>query len=85
MLSGRKKCYKLISLIVAAIIFFSIFFAYIYYLDLKKTFIEKVSAKATSVIGQRVVIGDISFIPASGIHLKDIQIQKTVSLTTRQL
>ncbi|MDH4232738.1 MAG: AsmA family protein [Nitrospirota bacterium] len=75
MLSSRKKICKLISLVLAAIIFLSIIFAYIFYLDIKKTFIARVSGKATSLIGQRVVIGDISFSLPLGIHLKDIQIQ----------
>jgi uncharacterized protein involved in outer membrane biogenesis len=85
MLQIRNKFCKLLSLILASIIFVSIIFAYIFYLDIKKTFVERVSEKASSLIGQRVVIGDISFSLPPGIHLKDIQIQNPEGFVPGQL
>jgi hypothetical protein len=75
MASGRKKICKGLSFILAAVLLFSSFFAYLFYRDLKKTFITRLSGKASSLIGQRVDIGDVSFGLLSGIYLQNIQIQ----------
>ena len=85
MLSDRKKICRLIFLCLAALIAFSIIFAYIYYLDLKKTFLAKVSSKATLLIGQQVDIGDISFSPLSGINLRNMEIRNPEGFAAGQL
>jgi hypothetical protein len=75
MISDRKKTCKTITFILVTVLILSSLFAYIYYRDLKKTFIARLSGKASSLIGQQINIGDISFSLLSGINLHDIQIQ----------
>jgi hypothetical protein len=68
----KKRILKIISAIFT---FFAILFVtvtYSGYLDLKKTFIEKISHKATVLVGQGVAIGDFSFGPSGEINLHDI-------------
>ena len=47
---------------------------YLRYLDLKRAFMEKISEKATSALGQRVQIEDLSFSPWGAIDLYGISI-----------
>ncbi len=85
MTSDRKKICKAISFILVAVLVFSSFFAYLFYLDLKKTFIARLSGKASSLVGQQINIGDISFRLSSGINLHDIQIQNPEGFDPGQL
>ncbi|PKL51874.1 MAG: hypothetical protein CVV37_04150 [Nitrospira bacterium HGW-Nitrospira-1] len=72
---NRGKICKAISFIIVTVFVFSSLFAYLFYLDLKKTFIVRLSGKASSLVGQRIDISDISFSLSSGINIYDIQIQ----------
>jgi hypothetical protein len=80
-----KRTLKIISLILTICLVFLIFIAYFYYLDLKKTFIEKISDKSTAFIGQRVDIGDLSFSPSAGINIFDISIRNPQGFDSGQL
>ncbi len=75
MASGRKKICKAISFVFAAVFVFTALFAYLFYLDLKKIFIAEISWKASSIAGQQIDIGDISFSLATGINLRDIEMR----------
>ena len=70
---------------VAAVFFISLFFAGLYYVDLKKTLISRISDRASALIGQPVVIGDISFSMLSGINLMNIQLQNPEGFMPGQL
>lgn len=85
MTSDRKKICKVISFILVAVLVFSSLFAYLFYLDLKKTFIARLSGKASSLVGQQINIGDISFSLSSGINIYDIQIQNPQRFVPGQL
>ena len=74
MTSGRRKICKIISFIPAAVFISVVLCSYLFYLDLKKIFISRLSVKASSFIGQQVDIGDITFSPLAGIQLRDVQI-----------
>lgn len=80
-----KRILKLISVIVAAFLIFSIVLSYIYYLDLKKTLVAKISDKSTSFIGQKVEIGDLSFSPSAGINLYNITVKNPEGFTSGEL
>lgn len=84
-MSDRKKTCKVITFIFAMALIFSLFFAYVHYLDLKKTFIARLSGKASSLVGQQINIGDISFSLLSGISVHDIQIQNPEGFVPGQL
>ena len=85
MLLGWKKVRKIAFwiLIVSLIVFF--LFAYLHYLDLKKTFILKVSDKATSIIGQGVHVEDLSISPSAAINLYGITIKNPEGFAPGQL
>jgi hypothetical protein len=85
MLSGRKRICRLISFVLAVVIALCIFFAYVYYLDLRETFLAKVSSKATALIGQQVSIGDISVSFPLVIQLRDIQIRNPEGFVSGRL
>jgi len=59
--------------------------AYLRYLDLKKIFIEKASEKASSVIGQRVRIENLSISLLGAINLYDITIRNPEGFASGQL
>jgi hypothetical protein len=80
-----KRTLKITSLILTICLVFLIFIAYFYYLDLKKTFVEKISDKSTAFIGQRVDIGDLSFNPSAGINIYDISIRNPQGFGSGQL
>jgi len=85
MLLGWKRVRKIAFwiLIVSLIVFF--LFAYLHYLDLKKTFILKVSDKATSIIGQGVHVEDLSISPSAAINLYGITIKNPEGFAPGQL
>ncbi|OHE58962.1 MAG: hypothetical protein A2Z47_16270 [Thermodesulfovibrio sp. RBG_19FT_COMBO_42_12] len=72
---NTKRILKITSVILIIFILFFISLAYFGYLDFKKTLITKISAESTLLIGQDVVIGDLSFSPSSGINIYDISIK----------
>ncbi len=74
MTPGRKKICKVISFVLAIVLVFTALSAYFFYLDLKKTFVARLSGKVSSIVGQRIDIGDISFSLSTGINLRDIEI-----------
>jgi len=70
-----KKVLKITSAIFIILIIFLITLTYRYYLDLKQTLIVKIASAATSSIGQKVTIGNLSFSPSAGINLYNISIE----------
>jgi len=80
-----KKIFKIAFVIFIALITISVSLAYIYYLDLKKTLVNKISAKATESIGQQVNIEDLSFSPSAGIDLYNIIIKNPEGFEAGQL
>lgn len=85
MTSGKKKILKIVSAILGIIILFSIILAYYHYLTLKKAFIDRISSKAGSLIGQRVRIGDLSFSSSGAIDIHDITIENPEGFGEGQL
>ncbi len=74
----RPRFGKIIKTTLAVSAFLTVLllsFAYVQYRELKKTFIGRLSDKATAVVGQKVEIGDLSFSPAAGINFYDISIR----------
>jgi hypothetical protein len=67
-----KRIFPIASAIVIILIFFLVFIGY---LDVKKTLVTRISGKVTSLIGQRVDIGDLSFSPSAGINLYNMSIE----------
>jgi len=70
-----KRTLKNISVILLLFVMIFSAFSYFRYLDLKRALLLKVSAKATSLFGQEVSIGDLSFSPSGGITLREIVIR----------
>ena len=70
-----KRILKTVLLILSVCFVFSLILGYLYFLDLKKTFITRVDEKVTAVIGQTFRIGDLSLSLSGGINLYDITIQ----------
>ncbi|MCX5719799.1 MAG: AsmA family protein, partial [Nitrospirae bacterium] len=68
----RKRIFTISSAIVIILIFFLVFIGY---LDVKKTLVTRISDKVTSLIGQKVDIGDLSFSPSAGINLYNMSIK----------
>ncbi len=58
---------------------------YLYYINLKKILIEKISGKATSVIKQKVDIKDFSISPSGAVNLYNITIENPDGFTTGEL
>ena len=69
------KVRKIAYWILTVLFVFLIVAGFLYYRDLKKTFLVKISEKATAVIGQKVSIGDISFHLPAVLNLHDIVIK----------
>lgn len=67
-----KRIFTIASAIVIILIFFLVFIGY---LDVKKTLVTRISDKVTSLIGQKVDIGDLSFSPSAGINLYNMSIK----------
>ena len=70
-----KRVFKTVSAISIVLIILLTTLIYRYYIDLKRTLIVKISSEATSLIGQKVSIGNLSFSPSAGINLYDIAIE----------
>lgn len=85
MISGRRKICKAISFILAAVFVSAALCSYLFYLDLKKTFLTRLSGNASSLVGQQINIGDMSFSLLAGIQLRDIQIGNPVGFESGQL
>lgn len=81
---GKRTC-TVVSLVLVAVFVLSSISAYLFYLDLKKTFLARLSAEASSLVGQQVNIGDISFSPASVINIYTMQIQNPQGFAPGQL
>jgi uncharacterized protein involved in outer membrane biogenesis len=69
------KARKIASWILIVLCVFLFLAGFLYYRDLKKTFLIKISEKATAVTGQKVSIGDISFHLPAVLNLHDIDIK----------
>jgi len=72
---ARKQILKIIAVIFLLLVIFFSAFSYFRYLDLKRALLLKISYKTTSLFGQGVDIGDISFSPPGGITLHEITIR----------
>ncbi|MBI5633506.1 MAG: DUF748 domain-containing protein [Nitrospirae bacterium] len=70
-----RKTSKILSGFLGSIIILIIILAYSQYLSLKKTLIAQISAKATTLIGQKVEIGDVFLDSAGGMTIADISIR----------
>src|SRR4030042_4952034 len=57
---NRKRALKITFWILAVFLALSLVVAYLHYIDLKKVFLQKVSEKATLLIGQGVHIENLS-------------------------
>jgi hypothetical protein len=75
MKTGSKRVYRRIFGLLVVFIFSFSLLIYFFHLDLKKTLVEKISDRATSLIGQPVEIGNLSFSPSAGINLYNISIK----------
>jgi uncharacterized protein involved in outer membrane biogenesis len=80
-----KRIFKVTSIILLIFIIFFISLAYFGYLDLKKTLIAKIADKSTSLIGQRVDVGDLSFSPSGGVSFHNISIKNPKGFDSGQL
>ena len=72
---NTKRTLKITSIVFLLLFVLLIASSYIYYLDLKRTLVAKISARSTEFIGQQVAIGDMSFSPSAGINLYHIDIK----------
>jgi hypothetical protein len=79
-----KRVIKIISLLLLVFIICIISLAYLRYSDFKKTLIVKIANEATSFIGQKVEIGDISFSTA-GINIYDISVKNPEEFISGEL
>jgi hypothetical protein len=70
-----KIVIKIASLVLVSSVLFLFSLAYIHYHDLRKTLAVTLSEKATSFIGQKVEIEDLSLSPTTGINLYNIRIK----------
>jgi hypothetical protein len=82
---SRKRVHRIAFwiLIISLILFF--LFAYLRYIDLKKTIILKISDKAKSMIGQGVHIEDLSISPSGTINFYGITIKNPEGFVSGQL
>ena len=85
MASYGKRVRKIAFWIFTLFLTLLLLVAYLRYLDLKKIFIEKASEKASSVIGQRVHIENLSISLLGAINLYDITIKNLDGFPTGQL
>jgi uncharacterized protein involved in outer membrane biogenesis len=70
----KKRILKTVALVFLSLVVLLSTLSYIYYLDLKKIFITKVSEEVSFFIGQGVEIRDFSFSPAAGINVYSIRV-----------
>jgi len=85
MTSKTKRVIIIISLILSLSVVLLLSVAYIQYRDFKKAFVAKLSAQATTFIGQEVVVGDLSFSPAGDIILRNITVHNPEDFTEGKL
>jgi hypothetical protein len=72
-----RKALKIFFIICSAICVVLALLGYLYYRDLKKSFIRTLSAKSTELIGQTVEIGDLWISSSSGITLYNVSIKNS--------
>jgi hypothetical protein len=85
MTAKTKRVITAISFIVILSVALLLSVAYIQYRDFKKAFISKLSAQATSFIGQEVSVDDLSFSPAGAIALQNIIVHNPEGFTAGKL
>jgi autotransporter translocation and assembly factor TamB len=85
MASDWKKARKIALSIFLLFLALFLLIVYLRYLDLKKAFIEKASEKASSVIGQRVRIKNLSISLLGAVNLYDITIRNPEGFASGQL
>ncbi|MBS1113018.1 MAG: hypothetical protein H6Q92_781, partial [Nitrospirae bacterium] len=85
MTAKTKRVITAISFIVILSVVLLLSVAYIQYRDFKKTFLSKLSAQATSFIGQEVSVDDLSFSPAGAIALHNIIVHNPEGFTAGKL
>ena len=85
MTAKTKRVLTAISFIVILSVALLLSVAYIQYRDFKKAFISKLSAQATSFIGQEVSVDDLSFSPAGAIALQNIIVHNPEGFTAGKL
>ncbi len=78
---NTKRILKISSIVFVSLFILLITCSYIYYLDLKRTLVAKISARSTAFIGQKVEIGDMSFSPSAGMNLYHIAIKNPDGFT----
>ena len=83
--SKGKRIRKIAFSIFLLFLALSLLIVYFHYLDLKKTIIEKAFEKASSVIGQRVHIENLSISLLGAINLYDITIKNPEGFASGQL
>lgn len=81
----RQQIFKITFIVAALCSIFLLVFAYLHYLDLKKILLSRLSDKATSLIGQKVDIGDLSFSPSGGIVFYALSIKNPEYFDSGQL
>jgi hypothetical protein len=75
MAARAKKICRVLGIAFLAVIVSATLLSYLFYRDLRKTLVGRLSDKASAVIGQRVDIGDISFSLSHVVHLDDLQVR----------
>ena len=73
MVHRKRRFRRIIVLLLMVLLIFFVGLVYFRYLDLKKTFIVKASEKASSVIGQKVLIHDLTISLTGAINLYDMK------------
>ena len=71
----RKRAYKVIFWMLTILLILLISIVYLRYLDLKKSLVVKLSEKVTSVIGQRVLIEDLSLSLTGTVNVYNVTIK----------
>lgn len=71
----KKRTRKIVFRVLVGILILLLVAAYLRYLDLKKKFISTVSERATSLIGQRVHIKDLSVSSSGAINLYGVTVE----------
>jgi hypothetical protein len=66
---------RVVGTVLLVVVISAALLSYLFYQDLRKELAERLSAKASAVIGQTVDIGDISFRPSAGIVLENLRVR----------
>ncbi|MEW6054604.1 MAG: AsmA family protein [Nitrospirota bacterium] len=85
MTTTARRVVRIISTGLLALLLLLVTLSYVYYLEMKKILLAKISARSTVFIGQKVDIGDMSFSPSAGITLHDITVQNPKGFAQGQL